>query len=468
MNGNYQIYFGDNVLGKKLNNNNIVNITYITTDGTSSVGANNFTVTMSIGGFSNTVVTPITAAYNGAERETIESIKYSAPKAYAAQGRAVTKEDYIYLIQNNTNSIPIDSVSVWGGEENDPPVYGQLFCAIKPSGAYSLTPTQKERLIEEVIKPISVLTVTPVIVDPDYNYLLLTTKILYDPRKTTITSGQLKNQVITAIYNFGENTLNTFNSTFKLPELTTAIQTVNPSIITNETTVRVQKKIYPSLTSSTTYFLNFGFKLKRNYFNAGITSYPGITVRDTTSNSLTRSNVFFEEVPTLTGGVASVSIVNQGFGYTKTPSVTITGDGKGATAYAVLAGTRVVNIVITNPGGGYTEAIVKITPADGDTIGSFASAIAELEGKLGTLRTYYYDTNNLKVILNPSAGTVDYDTGLVVLNNFSPVEIDDPLGQFTLSVVPDSTIISSTYNKIVALDEFDTGSVSVTVNSTTQ
>jgi hypothetical protein len=250
--------------------------------------------------------------------------------------------------------------------------------------------------------------------------------------------------------------------------LTTAIQTVNPSIITNETTVRVQKKIYPSLTSSTTYFLNFGFKLKRNYFNAGITSYPGITVRDTTSNSLTRSNVFFEEVPTLTGGVASVSIVNQGFGYTKTPSVTITGDGKGATAYAVLAGTRVVNIVITNPGGGYTEAIVKITPADGDTIGSFASAIAELEGKLGTLRTYYYDTNNLKVILNPSAGTVDYDTGLVVLNNFSPVEIDDPLGQFTLSVVPDSTIISSTYNKIVALDEFDTGSVSVTVNSTTQ
>jgi hypothetical protein len=468
MNGNYQIYFGDNVLGKKLNNNNIVNITYITTDGTSSVGANNFTVTMSIGGFSNTVVTPITAAYNGAERETIESIKYSAPKAYAAQGRAVTKEDYIYLIQNNTNSIPIDSVSVWGGEENDPPVYGQIFCAVKPSGAFTLTPTQKERLIAEVIKPISVLTVTPTIVDPDYNYLLLNTTVLYDPRKTTLSAGQVKDQVIATIKQFGTDTLNTFNSTFKLPELISRIQATNLAIVTNETTVRVQKKIYPSLTSATTYYLNFDTKLKKNYFNAGITSYPVITVRDVSSNSLQRSNVFFEEVPTLTGGIASISIVNQGFGYTKTPKVTIVGDGKGATAYAVLAGTRVISIVVTNPGGNYTEAIVNITPAEGDTIGGFASAIAELDGKIGTLRTYYYDVNNLKVILNSNAGTVDYDKGLIVLNNFAPIEIDDPLGQFTISAVPDSTIISSTYNKIVSLDEFDVNSISVTVNSTTR
>ena len=465
MNGNYQIYFGDGILGKSLINNNIVNISYVTTEGTSSVGANSFTIMSSVGGFSNTVVNSVLAAYNGSDKETIDSIKYTAPKAYAAQGRAVTKEDYIFLIQNNTTSIPIQSVSVWGGEENDPPVYGQLFCAVKPSGAFTLTPTQKERLITEVIKPISVMTVSPVIVDPDYNYLLLNTKVLYDAKKTTLSAGQIKESVISTIKAFGSSTLNTFNSTFKLPELITSIQNTNQSIVTNETTVRLQKKIYPSLTTSTTYYLNFGTKIKRNYFNAGVTSYPGITVRDVTSNTLRRENVFFEEVPTLTGGVASISVVNQGFGYTKTPKVTITGDGTGAEAYAVLAATRVVNIVITNPGANYTQALVTITPADGDTLGGFASALAELEGKLGTLRTYYYNTNNLKVILNSDAGTIDYDKGLITLNNFAPVEINDPLGQFSISVVPDSTILSSTFNKIVALDEFDSGSITVNVSA---
>ena len=463
MNGNYQIYFGDGILGKKLDNNNVVNISYITTSGSAASGANSFSIMSSVGGFSNTVVSPITAAYNGADRETVDSIKFAAPKSYAAQGRAVTKEDYIYLIQNNSTSIPIDSVSVWGGEENDPPVYGQLFCAVKPSGAFTLTPTQKEKLIAEVIKPISVLTVVPVVVDPDYNYLLLNTKVLYDSKKTTLSSGQIKDSVIATIKQFGTNTLNTFNSVFKMPELITSIQSSNLSIVTNETSVRVQKKIYPSLSTATTYYLDFGMKLKRNYFNAGITSYPGVTLRDVTSNNLQRSGVFFEEVPTITGGVGSINVVNPGFGYTKTPIVTITGDGSGAEAYAVLAGTRVNNIVITNPGANYTQAIVTITPAPGDTLGGFAYASAELEGKLGTLRTYYYNTSNLKVILNSNAGTIDYEKGLIVLENFAPIDIEDPLGQFTISAVPDSTIISSTFNKIIALDEFDPSSITVTV-----
>lgn len=463
MNGNYQIYFGDGILGKALDNNNVVNVSYITTEGTSAVGANSFSIMSSVGGFSNTVVTPISFAYNGSDRETIESIKFSAPKSYAAQGRAVTKEDYVYLIQNNTTSIPIDSVSVWGGEENDPPVYGQLFCAVKPAGAFTLTPTQKERLIAEVIKPISVLTVVPVVVDPDYNYLLLNTKVLYDQKKTTLSSGQIKDVVAATIQQFGRDTLNTFNSVFKMPEMITAIQSSNQSIITNETSVRIQKKIYPSLNTATTYYLDFGLKLKRNYFNAGITSYPGVTVRDVTANNLERKGVFFEEVPTISGGVGTINVVNPGFGYTKTPIVTITGDGTGAEAYAVLAGGRVNNVVVTNPGANYTQAIVTITPAPGDTIGGFAYASAELEGKLGILRTYYYNTTNLKVILNSNAGTIDYQKGLIVLNNFAPIDIDDALGQFTISAVPDSTIISSTYNKIVALDEFDPASVSVTV-----
>jgi hypothetical protein len=466
MNGFYEIYFGDGILGSTLIDGNVVNISYISTDGTSAFGANSFSIMSSVGGYSNTVISPITSAFAGADKETIASIKYTAPKAYAAQGRAVTKEDYIYLIQNNSTNLPIESVSVWGGEENIPPVYGQIFCAVKPSGGLTLTPSQKDKLVTEVIKPISVLTVVPTIVDPDYTFVNITTNVLYDPKKTTYTGGQIKQLVINSINTFSNENLNTFNSTFKSPALITQIQTADPSIVTNESTIRLQKKIYPKLNSKSTYFLDFGVKLKRNYFNAGLTSTPDFSVTDVTSVNFIRPGIYFEEVPTTVGGVATINISNQGFGYTKAPTVTIIGDGTGATAYAVLAAGRIVSLVVTNPGFNYTQAIVQITPADGDTSGALGYADAVLEGSIGTLRTYYY-FNNTKTILNSNAGTIDYATGKVTLVDFSPLNINNELGQFTISVVPDSTIVSSTYNKIIALDQYDPEATSVTVSALT-
>jgi hypothetical protein len=464
MNGNYEIYFGDGILGATLIDGNVVNISYVSTSGTSAFGANSFSIMSSVGGYSNTVISPITSAFAGADKESITSIKYTAPKAYAAQGRAVTKEDYIYLIQNNSTNLPIESVSVWGGEENIPPVYGQIFCAVKPSGGLTLTPSQKDKLVTEVIKPISVLTVVPTIVDPDYTFVNITTNVLYDPKKTTYTGGQIKQLVINSINSFASTNLNTFNSTFKSPALITQIQTADPSIITNESTIRLQKKIYPKLNAKATYFLDFGVKLKRNYFNAGLSSSPDFSVTDVTAVNSVRTGVYFEEVPTTVGGIGTINITNQGFGYTKAPTVTIIGDGTGATAYAVLAAGRIVSLVVTNPGFNYTQAIVQITPAEGDTSGALGYADAVLEGSLGTLRTYYY-LNNTKTILNSSAGTIDYSTGKVTLIDFSPLNINNSLGQFTISVVPDSTIVSSTYNKIIALDQYDPEALSVTVSA---
>ena len=463
MNGKYNIYFGDGLLGQSLVNGNIVNLTYITTSGTSAFGANSFASMSSIGGFSNTVVTSISSATNGSDKETIDSIKYTAPKAYAAQGRAVTKEDYIYLIQNNSTNLPIDSVSVWGGEENDPPVYGQIFCAVKPSGGYTLTPTQKERLISEVIRPISVLTVTPTIVDPDYTYVNINTKVLYDPKKTTLTGGQIKGQVLTQINQFSSDTLNTFNSVFKLPELISYIQSADTSIITNECSIRLQKKFYPKLNAKSTYIFDFGIPLQRNYYNAGLNSSPDFSESDPTAVSGVRNGIYFEEVPTTTGGIATINVLNQGFGYTKIPTVTITGDGEGATAYAVLASGRVNSIVVVNPGFNYTEAFVTITPQDGDTSGGLAYASPILEGVEGTLRTYYY-LNNIKTISNANAGTINYSTGKVTLIDFSPLTVNNDLGRFTISVVPDSTIVSSTYNRIIATDSFDPEAITVNVS----
>lgn len=462
--GTYELYFGDGILGYKPKDGNVVNISYITTNGTASYGANSFVLLSSIEGYSNTNVITTSSASRGAEKESVDSIKFTAPKAYAAQGRAVTKEDYIYLIQNNSTNLPIDSVSVWGGEENNPPVYGQLFCAVKPSGGYTLTTTQKQRLIEEVIKPISVMTITPTIVDPDYTYIKLNTNVLYDPKKTTYTAGQIKNLIGQSITNFSNSTLNTFNSTFKMPELITSIQSADPSIITNETNIRLQKKFYPSLTTKTTYNLDFGVPLKRNYFTTGLYTTPSVSIRDINSNNLVRSGVYFEEVPAIVGGVGSVNVLNQGFGYTKVPTVTIVGDGVGAEGYAVLSGTRVNSIVITNPGYNYTQATVYIDPAPGDNSGALAAGVAVLEGSIGTIRSYYY-LNNVKVILNSNAGTIDYTTGKVVLEDFAPLAINNELGQFTVSVTPESTIVSSTFNKIITIDEFDPESATITVNA---
>jgi hypothetical protein len=194
-------------------------------------------------------------------------------------------------------------------------------------------------------------------------------------------------------------------------------------------------------------------------------SSPDVSVRDRNSNNEVRTGVFFEEVPTITNGIASISVTNQGFGYIRTPIVTIRGDGSGATARAVIAGSRVVSIEILTAGANYSQATVTITPATGDTSGGFAFGVANLQGAIGTLRTYYYNNNNVKVILNPNAGTIDYEKGVVTITDFAPFAINNALGQFIISVVPDSTIISSTYNKIVAIDEFDSDSVTVTVNA---
>ena len=198
--GNYQIYFGDDVLGKSLVNGNIVKVSYISTQGVLSHGANSFSLMSSIGGYSNTQIIPLVPTSNGKGKESIDSIKFQAPKSFSAQGRAVTKNDYITAVQQNSLGITFDAVNVWGGEENTPPVYGQVFICLKPSGSYDLTTSQKQRLVTEVIQPLSVMTVTPNIVDPDYTYIQLNVNAYYDPTKTNLTSSQIQNGVYIVLF----------------------------------------------------------------------------------------------------------------------------------------------------------------------------------------------------------------------------------------------------------------------------
>ena len=464
LNGNYQIYFGDGILGKKLEDNNIVTINYISTEGTSAAGANSFVLMQTIGGYAPSAVNSVSAATNGGTKESISSIKFQAPKAYAAQGRAVSKNDYITAVQQNTLGYSFDAVNVWGGEENNPPVYGQVFVCLKPAGSYNLTSTQKQRIISEVIKPISVLTVTPIIVDPDYTYIKLTINVVYDTTKTTQTASQIEAGVKAAIRNFATSTLNTFNSTFNSYDLLTTIQNYSNSIVTSEYKLQLQKRFAPNLINSTTYNLNFNTSLEANKYNSGTSSSPSMQFRDPENLANLIDGVLIEEVPTTTNSVETISVINPGFGYTSTPTVTINGDGTGATAHAVLTGSGAISkIVVDNGGNGYTAAIVTITAADGDSTGQLAAAVANLSGRYGTLRTYYNNTSQVKTVLNSNIGSIDYQEGSIILKDFNPYNVNSDLGILSINVTPISSIISSSYNKIITIDPYDPDAVVVNV-----
>ena len=463
--GNYQIYFGDGVLGQKLSDGNIVIVNYISTKGTAGGLASSFGLMDNLGNSTQPVITTYQAATQGENKETIDSIKFQAPKAFASQGRAVSKNDYINIIQQNNIGVQFDAVSVWGGEENIPPVYGQVFIALKPKGGYSLTPTQKQLLISQVIKPISVMTVEPNILDPDYTYVQVSANVLYSPAMTAMTLSSMQTGIQNAIYNYSTTNLNTFNSTFSSYDLLSAINSYDRSIVSSEFTINLQKKFYPTLNTPTTYTLNFGVPIKRGTFGSGITSYPGFQTTDPTNPTNILENVYFEEIPVFTSNVASVSVVNTGYNYSATPTVTITGDGTGAMASAVLVSGRVVSVTVTDAGTGYSGATATITPAFGDTTGQGAQVQVVLNNQYGTLKSYYNDAVKGQVTVKSNAGVVDYINGIVTLNNFNPINIDNALGELTFSVQPTTNIISSTYNKIITIDPYDPNAVSVAVNA---
>ena len=469
LDGNYEISFGDGILGKKLTDGNIVKVTYLITQGKSAMGANNFTLMDVVPGFTNYVISGSIPTTQGGEKESIDSVKYQAPKSYSAQNRAVSKEDYITLIQQNNIGLTFDAVNIWGGQENNPPVYGQVFVCLKPSGSYTLTDTQKDRLIADVIKPISIMTVEPTIVDPDYTYVKLDVNVIYDPKKTSLTSNDIKLLVSNTINSFATTTLNKFNSTFSSSELTHRINVSEQSIIANEVKVQLQKKFYPNLTTPTTYKLYYGATLNKGMFLSGVNSSPAVQFRDKINLSSIIDGIYVEEVPSSTGGVETISIINAGYNYQTTPTVTIQGDGTGATAQATITTEgKIDSIKVVTSGNNYTSAIATITPASYDTTGQGAAAVVNLTGRYGTLRTYYNNTQNVKTIYNTNAGTIEYNSGIVTLNSFNPIEVDNPLGQFTVSVNPTSTIISSSYNRLLTLDPYDPNAVTVTVTAKSQ
>jgi len=252
--GQYEIYFGDGVIGQALTDGNIITISYVVTNKTEANGASSFSISGSISGFTNITITVNSDAQGGSEPEAISSIKQNVPNFYAAQDRAVTVEDYKVKVKElyaNTQA-----VSAWGGEDNDTPFYGRVYISILPATGSNLTDATKTSLVTQ-LKKYSVASVTPVIVDPETTTILLTTTVKYDEQATTKSSDTLKSDVTTTITNYNLNTLQKFDSMFRHSKLIGLIDDTDNSILSNVTTIKFRKSFVPTLGSSTKYTISF-------------------------------------------------------------------------------------------------------------------------------------------------------------------------------------------------------------------
>ena len=462
LNGTYQFYFGDDILGKKLPDGAYITATYLTTNSTVANRANNFVATSSLSGFTNITINSISSASGGADRETVDQIKYAAPLNFLSQNRAVTKNDYIKLIQQKYPAF--EAVNVWGGEENDPPIYGKVFVAAKPRLGFEVTETEKEFVKDTILKPISIMTVTPEIVDVDYNYLKIEASVYYDPTKTTQTESDIKTGVKSLIQTFCDTELNKFNTLFRYSNLEGLIDTYNKSVVSNEIELFVGKKFIPDLINSGNYTLDYGFELERGTTYDNFYSSPTFNMID--EEGATRT-CFFEEIPSSFSGVESITVTNPGYNYISTPTVTIVGDGEGATATATIVNGKLSKVTVTNPGIGYTSAAIQITGGGG----LLAAASAVLEGRFGQLRISYYkldevSSQNTKVVINRNrnsgvAGRIDYVLGKITLQDFRPTDVNNNFKDIMIHFRPKINIIESKLNKMLVLDESDPTSIAV-------
>ena len=310
----------------------------------------------------------------------MKSLKNNAPKLYQAQKRSTTKDDYKALLLGERTDI--ESITVYGGEEASPPVYGKVYVAIKPTGNTSYSNTTKDAIKTTILKKSNVVTVIPEIVDPIFYYILIDTTVNYDPVALITTEAILKSAIDTSINGYFTSNLQKFDQKFRYSNLTKLIDNTDSAIRNSKTSVKYQMRITPgALGTTATYTMEF---------NAPLTKGTLTTTSFTTSDGNT------------------YSLIDDSAGIVK---------------------------VVRTTAGVIDSPTVYFTIADG----------------------------------SQNQGTIDYDTGKVVLNNFNPYTISDGTTNIKLTVTPgtNNQDITPLREQILTTDTTDTDAVAINMVSET-
>ena len=359
--GRFEVYFGDGVFGYKPIDGNIIILDYVVTNGALADGASAFTAASTVGGYSNVTALATASASGGGFAETVDSIKFNAPLKYASQGRAVTPDDYKSILPSVYTNIK--SVSVWGGEDNDPAIYGRVYISIRPKTGTTLTSTTKNQIITS-LKKYNVASITPVIVDPEILQLILTTTVKYNSTLTTKTASDIKALAETTISTFNTNNLEKFDSVFRHSNLLLDLDASDVSILSSTVAVKLKRNVSVTLNASTKYTINFN--------NAAY--HP----TNNHSQTVVESGGFF------------------------------------------LAGNTNVQYI--------------------DDDGA------------GNIRTFYLLGGTTKTVTNAQAGTINYNTGQIVLTSFNISSVQAASGNLEVTLKPDSNDVVPVRNQVIEID----------------
>lgn len=271
--GRYEITFGDNIIGKKPINGSTISLSYVVSQyGEEANGIDTFKQYQQIDGYSTYTITTNVEAFGAGDPESKEDIQLRAPQMYKAQSRAVVTADYENFMYKEYTFI--DNMSVWGGEYNEPPIYGRVFLAIKPKHTEFLSDNLKSKIKDELIKKYNVVTVIPEIVDPDYTSILVNTEALYSMSTTTLSENDISLKINDAIKNYFEINTKKFNKPFYFSSLVVAINSADESVVSSLSDIQMMKKFYPITGASEAREIKFynaitPGTIESSYFNIG-------------------------------------------------------------------------------------------------------------------------------------------------------------------------------------------------------
>lgn len=261
-NSQYEVIFGDGVIGKKPKNGSIVTIDYRVCNGQLPNGASIFDIDGNIQGETASSITTLAVASGGDISESIEQIKYHAPRFYQNQDRAITASDYENILKNKFPEIV--AVSAQGGEDRSPPEYGKVYVAVDVQDSEGLSETNKKKYLD-YIKPRCSVNISPVFIEPRFLFCEVYSSIKYDISKTTLKETDLSALVKSTISKYNKNNLNDFYSTLYYSKLVNDIDETNISIVSNTTDVIPYKLYTPSSdlsTSNVTFKFNYEIATK--------------------------------------------------------------------------------------------------------------------------------------------------------------------------------------------------------------